>query len=62
MKQLNLTFLNDLNLQLRHNSWDFQIYSTPIFKPESKNKFIILAPGSGKKPTIKNNKKIKISK
>lgn len=62
MKQLNLTFLNDLNLQLRHNSWDFQIHSTPTFKPESKNKFIILAPGPGKKSKIKNNKKIKNSK
>ena len=62
MKQLNLTFLNDLNLQLRHKSWDFQIYSTPIFKPEHKNKFIILATGSGKKHTITNNTKIKMYK
>ncbi len=56
MKQLNLTFFNDLNLQLKHNTWDFQVHDTPKFKPESKNKFITLAPGTGKKSKIKNKR------
>ncbi|HED07367.1 MAG TPA: hypothetical protein ENI57_04550 [Ignavibacteria bacterium] len=62
MKQLNLTFINDLNLQLRHNSWNFQVHDKPTFKPESKNKFITLAPGTGRKSKTKNNRKINISK
>ena len=57
MKQLNLTFLNDLNLQLSHNSWDFQNYAIPNFKPESKNKFITLAPRTEKKNIEKNKRK-----
>lgn len=60
MKQLNLTFLNDLNLQLRHNSWDFTFHNTPNFKPESKHKFITLAPTTEKK--IKEKKTRKNSK
>jgi len=54
MKQLNLTFLNDLNLQLRHNSWDFTLHDIPNFKPERKHKFITLAPSAEKKIKEKN--------
>jgi len=57
MKQLNFIFLNDLNIQLRHNSWDFQVQDTPKFKSEKKNKFFTLAPGSGKKLKNNNDKK-----
>jgi len=62
MKQLNLTFLNDLNLQLKHNAWEFRVHDIPNFKPESNNKFITLATDSPKKSKIKNNKKLNASK